>query len=139
MVVPTATVIAHSCLSELLPNCCQPTSYISPEQRVPHDHPLRPLRVMTDEALRELQPRFNQLYAKTGRPSTLDNVIEVALRRIPITPDLNPNLVVRHRTSLRPVRAVLSAASRSIPPMRLFGFGPSTNSRHRRVVCAQDR
>src|SRR6266849_3418330 len=48
-------------------------SYISPEQRVPHDHPLRPLRVMTDEALdealRELQPRFNQLYAKTGRPS----------------------------------------------------------------------
>jgi len=44
-------------------------SYISPEQRVPHDHPLRPLRVMTDEALRELQPRFNKLYAKTGRPS----------------------------------------------------------------------
>jgi hypothetical protein len=25
-------------------------SYVSPEQRVPHDHPLRPLRVMTDEA-----------------------------------------------------------------------------------------
>src|SRR5713226_5486637 len=44
-------------------------SYISPEQRVPHDHPLRPLRVMTEEALRELQPRFNQLYAKSGRPS----------------------------------------------------------------------
>jgi len=43
-------------------------SYISPEQRDPHDHPLRPLRVMTDEALRE-QPRFNKLYAKTGRPS----------------------------------------------------------------------
>src|SRR5450759_2541148 len=44
-------------------------SYISPEQRVPHDHPLRPLRVMTDEALRELQPAFNKRYAKTGRPS----------------------------------------------------------------------
>jgi transposase len=44
-------------------------SYVSPEQRVPQDHPLRPLRVMTDEALRALQPRFNQLYAKTGRPS----------------------------------------------------------------------
>ena len=44
-------------------------SYISPEQRVPQDHPLRPLRVMTDEALRELQPRFHKLYAKTGRPS----------------------------------------------------------------------
>ena len=44
-------------------------SYISPEQRVPQDHPLRPLRVMVDEALRGLQPRFNKLYAQTGRPS----------------------------------------------------------------------
>src|SRR5712671_5800710 len=44
-------------------------SYVSPEQRVPQDHPLRPLRTMTDEALSELQPRFNKLYAKKGRPS----------------------------------------------------------------------
>jgi transposase len=44
-------------------------SYVSPEQRVPQDHPLRPLRAMTEVALRELQPRFNKLYAKTGRPS----------------------------------------------------------------------
>jgi transposase len=44
-------------------------SYISPEQRVPQDHPLRSLRAMTDEALQQLQPRFNRLYAKTGRPS----------------------------------------------------------------------
>jgi transposase len=44
-------------------------SYINPEQRVPQDHPLRPLRVMTDEALQQLRPRFNSLYAKTGRPS----------------------------------------------------------------------
>src|SRR5580692_10540793 len=44
-------------------------SYVSPEQRVPQDHPLRSLRAMTDKALRDLQPRFNKLYAKTGRPS----------------------------------------------------------------------
>src|SRR5881394_502124 len=44
-------------------------SYVSPEQRVPQDHPLRPLRVLTDEALQQLQPRFYKLYAKTGRPS----------------------------------------------------------------------
>ncbi len=44
-------------------------SYVSPEQRIPHDHPLRQLRVMTDEALHELKPRFSRLYAKTGRPS----------------------------------------------------------------------
>ena len=44
-------------------------SYVSPEQRVPQDHPLRSMRAMTDEALRDLQPRFNKLYAKTGCPS----------------------------------------------------------------------
>jgi transposase len=44
-------------------------SYISPEQRVTQDHPLRSLRAMIDEALQQLQPRFNRLYAKTGRPS----------------------------------------------------------------------
>jgi transposase len=45
-------------------------SCLNPEQRVPRDHPLRALRIMTDEAFRELQPRFQQLYAKTGRPSS---------------------------------------------------------------------
>jgi len=44
-------------------------SYVSPEQRVPQDHPLRLLRAMADEALRDLQPRFRKLYATTGRPS----------------------------------------------------------------------
>jgi hypothetical protein len=49
-------------------------SYVNPEQRVSQDHPLRPLRVMTDEALRELQPQFHKLYAKTGRPSIARSV-----------------------------------------------------------------
>ncbi|HSF04592.1 MAG TPA: IS5 family transposase [Methylomirabilota bacterium] len=44
-------------------------SYIPLEQRVPADHPLRPLRAMVDEALRELSPQFSRLYAKVGRPS----------------------------------------------------------------------
>jgi transposase len=44
-------------------------SYLSPEQRIPQDHPLRPLREMADAALHDLQSRFSKLYAKTGRPS----------------------------------------------------------------------
>ena len=44
-------------------------SYLSAEQRVPQDHPLRPLRKMMDEALAELSPRFTRMYAKRGRPS----------------------------------------------------------------------
>src|SRR5207302_5580605 len=44
-------------------------SYLSPEQRVPADHPLRTIRTMTDDALRRLSPRFEAIYATTGRPS----------------------------------------------------------------------
>jgi transposase len=44
-------------------------SYISSEQRVPADHPLRPIRQMTDEICQRLSPRFDQLYSRTGRPS----------------------------------------------------------------------
>ena len=44
-------------------------SYLSPEQRVPADHPLRTIRMMTDDALRRLSPRFEAIYATTGRPS----------------------------------------------------------------------
>ncbi len=44
-------------------------SYISPEQRVRKDHPLRPIRTMVDQVLKELSPEFNKMYSKVGRPS----------------------------------------------------------------------
>ena len=44
-------------------------SYISAEQRVPENHPLRPIRSMVDKALEELSPRFEGLYSRVGRPS----------------------------------------------------------------------
>jgi transposase len=44
-------------------------SYVSPERRVPTDHPLRPIRQMVDQVLRSLSPRFARLYSRTGRPS----------------------------------------------------------------------
>src|SRR5207237_944291 len=44
-------------------------SYILPEQRVPQDHPLRPIRAMVDTILAELSPAFAQLYSPIGRPS----------------------------------------------------------------------
>jgi transposase len=44
-------------------------SYISLEQRVPQDHPLRAIRQITDRALERLSPRFGTLYVKFGRPS----------------------------------------------------------------------
>jgi transposase len=44
-------------------------SYVSPEQRVPAEHPLRPLRQMTDAALARLSERFDAMYSEMGRPS----------------------------------------------------------------------
>jgi transposase len=44
-------------------------SYLSPEQRVRKDHPLRAIRAMVDEVLKQLSPRFGTMYAKVGRPS----------------------------------------------------------------------
>lgn len=44
-------------------------SYISPESRVPKDHPLRPIRIMVDNALLDLAPLFKEMYSHTGRPS----------------------------------------------------------------------
>ena len=44
-------------------------SYISPEQRVRKDHPLRPIHTMVDKVLQELSPQFNRMYSKVGRPS----------------------------------------------------------------------
>ena len=44
-------------------------SYLSLEQRVPVDHPLRAVRALTDHALKTMSRRFAGLYAKTGRPS----------------------------------------------------------------------
>jgi transposase len=44
-------------------------SYLSPEQRVRPDHPLRAIRRMTDEVLTALSPRFTKMYSDIGRPS----------------------------------------------------------------------
>jgi transposase len=44
-------------------------SYLSPEARVPKDHPLRPIKEMVNQALRELWHDFEAMYAKEGRPS----------------------------------------------------------------------
>src|SRR5580692_2012337 len=44
-------------------------SYLSPEQRVRKDHPLRAIRAMADLALKSMSERFEAMYSTTGRPS----------------------------------------------------------------------
>jgi transposase len=44
-------------------------SYLSPEQRVRKDHPLRAVRALTEEILRNMSPLFEAMYSDVGRPS----------------------------------------------------------------------
>ena len=44
-------------------------SYLSPETRVPANHPLRQIRALVREVLKDLSRTFGELYASEGRPS----------------------------------------------------------------------
>lgn len=44
-------------------------SYVTMEQRIPADHPMRRIRAMTDGALKAMEAVFAEMYADTGRPS----------------------------------------------------------------------
>lgn len=44
-------------------------SVVSPEKRVPSDHPLRRIKTMADEILTGLSKTFDAMYSSVGRPS----------------------------------------------------------------------
>jgi transposase len=58
-------------------------SYLSPESRIPKNHPLRPVRDMVDTALSELSSQFEAAYADTGRRSIApEKLIRASLLQI---------------------------------------------------------
>ncbi|HRO52569.1 MAG TPA: hypothetical protein PK043_05345 [Alicycliphilus sp.] len=44
-------------------------SYVNIEERIPQDHPLRRLKVLTYLVLRSMSPTFDSIYVEDGRPS----------------------------------------------------------------------
>jgi transposase len=50
-------------------------SYVRLEDRIPKDHPLRPIRALADEALASLNGRFEGLYSTMGRPSIASEML----------------------------------------------------------------
>jgi transposase len=58
-------------------------SYVSVEERVPQDHPLRAIRKLVDQILGRMATEFDGLYAKTGRPSVPpERLLRAALLQI---------------------------------------------------------
>ena len=71
-------------------------SYVSPEQRIPKDHPLRAIRALVDEVLADMSRQFDRQYATTGRPSIPPErllraqLLQIAARRgMSATPGVN--------------------------------------------------
>jgi transposase len=95
-------------------------SYLSPESRVPPGHPLRKIRSLVHDVLKELSRSFGRLYANDGRPSVppeqlLSALLIQALYGIrserQLMEQLNYNLLYRWFVGLSPDDAVLDATT----------------------------
>lgn len=95
-------------------------SYISPETRVPVEHPLRPIRCVVRDTLRELSHSFGHLYASEGRPSIPpEQLLNALLLQVlygirserQLIEQLNYNLLFRWFVGLGPDDAVWDATT----------------------------
>jgi transposase len=86
-------------------------SYISPESRIPDGHPLRLIRALVREVLKELSPSFARLYSRDGRPSIPPEQLLSALliqafygirSELQLMEQLNYNLLFRWFVGLSP-------------------------------------
>jgi transposase len=105
-------------------------SYLSPEERVPADHPLRPVREMCDAALQQLSRRFGRLYSRLGRRSVApEKLIRALLLQVLysirserlLMEQLNYNLLFRWFVGLSMDEAVWDATVFSKNRERLLG------------------
>ncbi|MDA8094156.1 MAG: IS5 family transposase [Betaproteobacteria bacterium] len=95
-------------------------NYVSPEQMVPKDHPLRRMREWTDVALKAMSGHFTTLYSHTGRPSIAPEKLLRALllqvfysirsERLLIE-QLNYNMLFRWFVGLNPDDALWDAST----------------------------
>ena len=102
---------------------------VSPESRVPSDHPLRDIKKLADVALRELSPVFDAMYAETGRPSVpperlLKSLLLIALHSIrserQFCEQLEYNLLFRWFVDMEMLEAAFDASTFSRNRERLM-------------------
>ena len=90
-------------------------SYLAVEDRIPADHPLRAMQALVNPILADLSPRFEAMYATTGRPSIPpERLLRALLLQVLYTirserqlmEQLNYNLLFRWFVGLNPDDAV---------------------------------
>jgi len=86
-------------------------SYLSIEERIPRDHPLRAIQTLVNPILADLSPRFQALYSTLGRPSIPpERLLRAMLLQVLFTirserqrmEQLNYNLLFRWFVGLNP-------------------------------------
>ncbi len=131
-------------------------SYISPEARVPANHPLRKIRDLVRDVLSELNRSLGKLYASEGRPSIPPQQLLSALllqvfygirSERQLMKQLDYNLLYRWFVGLSPDDPVWDPTSftknrdRTAPPRRLLvSSTPSGRTAKRRhcALCAKE-
>jgi transposase len=95
-------------------------SYLSPESRIPSEHPLRKVRELVRDVLKELSPSLGRLYSKEGRPSIPpEQLLSALLLQVfygirserQLMEQLDYNLLYRWFVGLSPDDAVWDATS----------------------------
>src|SRR5260221_1358865 len=75
-------------------------SYISPEARVPSNHPLRKIRALVRDVLSELNRSLGRLYASEGRPSIPPEQFSGSARIGLVKPNASVQWACRYRVKL---------------------------------------
>jgi transposase len=105
-------------------------SYVSPESRIPTNHPLRPIRAIVAEALAQMDRKLECLYSQNGRPSIApERLIRALLLQVLYTirsermlvEQLEYNLLFRWFVGLSVDEPVWDHSSFSKNRDRLFG------------------
>ncbi len=91
-------------------------SYVSPEARIPADHPLRATRELTNRALEGLDRRFRKLYSRTGRPSVPPEQLLRALLLQILYSIRSERMLMEQRTSPPPYPRATTLSGRDQAP-----------------------
>jgi transposase len=109
--------------------------YVSPDSRVPKEHPLRRIRQLVRDVLKELSPSLGRLYAPEGRPSVPpEKLLSALLLQVfysirserQLIEQLNYNLLYRWFVGLSPDDPVWDATTF---PRTVSGWRAAASSR----------
>ena len=119
-------------------------SYIHPEKRIPAHHPLRKIRELVREVLKELNHTFGRLYSHEGRPSIPPEQLLSALILQVLYSVRSERQLMKHREDVprdsqeRSATIAVLNTSPDAVRARGYGAGKKINGRKRHTLVDTD-